>query len=380
MQSKPVDLSFNTAEGRWARLGPYYAMFPIPFAEQVITLCTQKGNTVIDPFCGRGTAPYIAMIYGRKAVACDINPVAWLYSKTKTDPYPEPEIVKDRIHQIREAITEDDCNPDNDFQEMAFCRRVLGFINAARRTLQWRKSRLDRTVATMMLQHLHDKRGHGLSNQLRHSRALSPAYSIRWWRANGHNRPPEIEPEEFLARRVTWRYAKGTPKNPDAEAPAIALGEAATDLPHTDVPATLVMTSPPYSNVTNYRADNWLRLWALGEGPTLPDWNQDQKFTNPETYQQMLKESLVSTHALTDSSTIWYIRSDIRPRTKDAITAVMSELLPDYRAYVQAAPYRRRTQTALYGDFEQKPGEVDLLYMPPRLRRRGFTLGFGAKK
>ena len=376
MPARRADLSFNTAEGRWARLGPYYAMFPISFAERVITLYSQLGDTIIDPFCGRGTAPFIAMVYGRRAIGCDINPVAWLYSKTKTDPYPESESVKNRICQVREAVTVADSMPASEFQEMAFCRPVLGFINAARRELHWQKNQLDRTVATMLVQHLHDKKGHGLSNQLRHSRALSPGYCIRWWKANGHHQPPEIEPQDFLKKRVSWRYAKGTPRQPHAKPPAITLGDAATSLPHTDTPAKLVMTSPPYSNVTNYRADNWLRLWALGEGPALPDWNQEQKFVNPKKYLRMLRESSVSTHSLTDSSTVWYIRSDARARTKDTIAAVMADILPGYRAYELPAPYKKLTQTALYGDLEPKPGEVDLLYMPPERKRKGFTLQF----
>ena len=376
MKKKHVDLSFSTAEGRWARFGPYYAMFPIPFAERVISVMTEKGDTVIDPFCGRGTAPYIAMVYGRKAIGCDINPVAWLYSKTKTDPHPDPEAVKNRILQVRDAATGDDRKPGNRFQEMAFCGPALGFIRAARRELNWRECRLDRTVAAMLLQHLHDKRGSGLSNQLRHSRALAPDYSIRWWRGNGHAKPPEIEPADFLTKRVTWRYAKGTPQRPAARVPAIGLGEAATALPDADAPARLVMTSPPYSNVTNYRSDNWLRLWALGEGPELPDWNKEQKFTDRKKYRKMLDDSLASTLARTNSSTIWYIRSDARPRTRDEVVEAMAALLPDYRPYEQAAPYNGRTQTALYGDSAPKPGEVDLLYMPPRSRRKDFTLEF----
>ena len=75
---------FGTAEGRWARLGPYYAMFPVEFAREVIHNLSQCGETVLDPFCGRGTAPYVAMISGRGAVGCDVNPVAWLYAAVKT--------------------------------------------------------------------------------------------------------------------------------------------------------------------------------------------------------------------------------------------------------------------------------------------------------
>ncbi|MXW04439.1 MAG: DNA modification methylase [Gemmatimonadetes bacterium] len=376
MKTTLADLSYSTAAGRWARLGPYYAMFPIPFVERIVSLFSRKGDTVIDPFCGRGTTPFIAMINGRKGVGCDNNPIAWLYSKTKTDPYPEIEAVRTRISQVREAVTRDDCQPINEFQELAFCRIVLGFVNAGKRILNWQEDQLDRTVITMLIQHLHDKKGHGLSNQLRHSRALSPDYCIRWWKTNGYEKPPEIEPDKFLAKRLHWRYAKGTPRPAGMDAPAIGLGKASSCLPKTDRPADLVITSPPYSNVTDYRADNWIRLWALGEGPELPDWNAEQKYTNTELYGEMLLKSFITTCNYTHRGTVWYIRSDARLRTRNMISGILAKILPNHRAYELPAPYVRKTQTALYGDDGPKPGEIDLLYLPPRRKRLGFTIQF----
>ena len=150
-------------------MGPYYAMFPIPFVSEVTRLFAKPGNIVIDPFCGRGTTPFIAMINGIMAIAADINPVAWIYSKTKTDPHPSLDEVKRRIEQIREAVTPHDHQAEHEFQELAFCPDVLAFINVSRRELNWRTCQLDRTVAAFLIQHLHDKIGHGLSNQMRHS-------------------------------------------------------------------------------------------------------------------------------------------------------------------------------------------------------------------
>ena len=129
-------------------------MFPIPFVEGVIQLYAKPGQTVIDPFCGRGTVPFIAMINGFEAVGCDVNPVAWLYSKTKTTPHDGLVEVKSRITQIKCEAQADDRRPANDFQSMAFCRDVLAFVNTARRELNWHTNSIDRTVATLMIQHL----------------------------------------------------------------------------------------------------------------------------------------------------------------------------------------------------------------------------------
>ena len=366
MDSFVPDLSASSAPGRWVRLGPYYAMFPVDFVTETIRRYGKPGHAVIDPFCGRGTVPFVAMAMGFPAVAADISPVAWLYTKTKTDPHPELGTVKRRIAEVRESASEDDRRPEDEFQEMAFCRGVLGIINAARRELDWRRSRLDRTVSALLIQHLHGKRGNGLSNQLRPSRAMAPDYCVRWWRSRGLERPPEVDACMFLQRRAQWRYAKGVPKPIGAKRPQVALGDAARVLPRNDEEAGLVLTSPPYRGVTNYRADSWLRLWALREGSCRPDWRTDQKFENAERYEETLSACFGETLKRTAANAVWCVRADARQRTREVVVRVLNRLLPDHQLRECPAPYKMATQTALYGDKTQKPGEVDLYYMPQR--------------
>ena len=363
MLATSPDLSFGSAAGRWARLGPYYAMFPIDFVTETIRRYGTPGQAVIDPFCGRGTVPFVAMTLGLPAMASDISPVAWIYAKTKTDPHPSLDAVKRRISEVYDAETNEDRQPEHEFQEIAFCAKALGFINAARRELDWRRNRIDRTVAALLIQHLHDKRGRGLSNQLRHSRAMAPDYCVRWWRRRGLDRPPEVEPCAFLQRRAQWRYAKGVPESGESR-PHVALGDAARVLSKRGKEAALVLTSPPYRGVTNYRADSWLRLWALGTGPSLPDWRADQKFENPERYEETLSACFGATLKRASPNAVWCVRSDARPRTRQVVVDVLNRLLPNHQLNERPAPYKSATQTALYGDTAKKPGETDLFYMP----------------
>lgn len=358
------DLSAATAPGRWVRLGPYYAMFPVDFVTEVIRRHGTRGRAVVDPFCGRGTVPFVAMTMGLAAVAAEVNPVAWVYTKTKVDSHGRLESVKRRIAEVRESSTEDDGDPADEFQEMAFCRSALRFINTARRVLNWRRSRLDRTVAALLIQHLHDKRGRGLSNQLRHSRSMDPEYCVRWWRSRRLERPPELDPCTFLGRRAEWRYARGVPGPTGVKQPRVVLGDAATRLPRADVEAGLVLTSPPYRGVTNYRADSWLRLWALGIGECRPDWRTDQKFENAERYEKTLAGCFRATLRRTAADAVWCVRSDARQRTRDVVVRVLNGLLPKHELQEEPAPYKSATQTALYGDKSKKPGEVDLYYTP----------------
>lgn len=180
--------------------------------------------------------------------------------------------------------------------------------------------------------------------------------------------PPasEVDACMFLQRRAQWRYAKGVPKPIGAKRPQVALGDAARVLPRNDEEAGLVLTSPPYRGVTNYRADSWLRLWALREGSCRPDWRTDQKFENAERYEETLSACFGETLKRTAANAVWCVRADARQRTREVVVRVLNGLLPDHQLRECPAPYKMATQTALYGDKTQKPGEVDLYYMPQR--------------
>jgi hypothetical protein len=84
---------YASAEDRWAGLGPYYAMFPAAFANQVVARYSKVGDTVLDPFAGRGTALFSSVRAGRKALGIEVNPVGWIYSKTKLNPAPREKVL-----------------------------------------------------------------------------------------------------------------------------------------------------------------------------------------------------------------------------------------------------------------------------------------------
>ena len=187
-----------------------------------------------------------------------------------------------------------------------------------------------------------------------------------------------MDAASFLRQRAAWRYAKGVPER--AGNARLALGDAATVLPELGAGAALVLTSPPYASVTNYRSDNWLRLWALGEGPPRADWSTSQKFTNPEKYVTMLDGVVRATRDRARSDAVWYLRVDARERTLTEVRRVTAALLPAHRRYERLSPSPRRTQTDLYGDHSVKPGDVDLVYVPRTSRKPAFLKGFRSRR
>ena len=54
----------------------YPTQKPILLLEQIIRLCTDEGDTVLDPFCGSGTTLVAAALMNRSAIGIDISPEA----------------------------------------------------------------------------------------------------------------------------------------------------------------------------------------------------------------------------------------------------------------------------------------------------------------
>ena len=348
----------STAVGRWSTLGPYYAMFPVGFVRRTVEAFCPPGGAVLDPFCGRGTVPYVARVTGRPSLGTDLNPVAFLFASAKTDPEPSVQAILDRITDIGKAMTQSDLVPENDFQRWAWCSPALAFLQSARRMLDWQGSRCDRTLMAVILVHLHGKAGNAISNQMRQTKGMAPDYAVRWWAERGMT-PPDIDPEAYFASKVRWRYRHGIPSGPTAR---IVLGDARDVLPRVRGRFAMLLTSPPYRNVTNYRVDNWIRLWMLGEGP-LPSWEVSQRYGHRERYAGLLGNVFRTASRLLLPNAPIYVRTDARPFTLNATADTLVRLWPERHLLAQHGQ-ARKSQTALYGDRSIKPGEVDLLMKP----------------
>ena len=52
----------------------------LPFIERCVRLWSNRGDTVLDPFCGIGSTPYVAVKWGRKGLGIELNPSYWRQS------------------------------------------------------------------------------------------------------------------------------------------------------------------------------------------------------------------------------------------------------------------------------------------------------------
>jgi len=74
---------------------PYPAKFIPQIPARIISDCSNERHTILDPFCGSGTALLEARRRGRDSIGFDINPIAVLISKVKTTT-----LSKEELHAI----------------------------------------------------------------------------------------------------------------------------------------------------------------------------------------------------------------------------------------------------------------------------------------
>ena len=67
----------------------YSGKFIPQIAARAISLLTQPGDLVVDPYCGSGTTLLESALLGRRAIGIDLNPLAVLIARVKTTPIPK---------------------------------------------------------------------------------------------------------------------------------------------------------------------------------------------------------------------------------------------------------------------------------------------------
>jgi hypothetical protein len=363
-----VPTKFETAEGRWEGMGPYYAMFPTNFADRVVSRYSTTGAVVLDPFAGRGTTLFSAGTNSRCGIGVEINPVGWVYSSVKLKPAPETLVMK-RVFDVwyKRHHYRNQAEDLPRFFKKCFHKHVREFLVTARGQLDWRNSRVDRTLMAFLLVYLHGKRTQALSNQMRQTKSMSPQYALAWWRDN-EMRVPNVDPVEFLLDRVRWRYALGVPsvKNSSRAYFGCSTRLVATVAQHLPKKPSLLLTSPPYFGVTNYHYDQWLRLWLLGEEPNAlrKPGRHRARFANPAEYQSLLNTVFgACARTMTRDATV-YVRTGRQKSTYEPTRLALTRAFPNHRIRAKARPFTKPTQTSLFGDKATKQGEVDLILQP----------------
>lgn len=286
-------------------------MFPEDFVLKQLLAYTERGDTVFDPFCGRGTTVFESLLNDRNASGVDINPVAACIAGAKADT-PTLWSVNTRLDRLKENLSRANeiAVPKGDFFRACFHEITLQQILFLRDELDWQNSRVDRFIAAVILGALHGeshKTPNCLSNRMPRTISTKPDYSVRWWKAKGLT-APKRDTFEIVKRLAEYRLFRERPtlrgrvKLRDAR-------QAGRAFPSLENQVNLIVTSPPYLDTTDYCEDQWLRSWFLGgaERPLIKK-NLDDRHTNIELYWKFLGEAWAGCANLIRKGTVIVIR------------------------------------------------------------------------
>ncbi len=267
-------------------------MFPEAFVRK--HLCAAEPDAVVfDPFCGRGTTVFEALLSGRVGIGIDVNPVAVCVSRAKSNP-PSASEIRKRIDELEAKfeIVDDEVRYDEFFQ-LCFDESTLDQVLWLRSSLKWRENKTDCFVAAMATGCLHGESHRSarvFSNRMPRTISTKPGYSVRWWRERGYE-PPRRNVFDILREETDFRFESIPPKmtgivlEGDARNASKLLGEWAGRV-------DMVITSPPYLDVTHFREDQWLRVWFLGGAPRPCSASEgDDRHWEPSSYWTFLEES-----------------------------------------------------------------------------------------
>lgn len=243
----------------------YFAMFPPQIASVFIRWLTEPGDVVYDPFAGRGTVPFEALLHGRIGLGADANPLAHALTEAKTR-IPSGATVARRISALEKSY----CSPSIDTSAVPEDIRMLYTEETLKQLVFLRDElghnrRVNPFIIGMVLGMLHanhSSRGatNGFSISMPNTFAMAPGY-VRSYIARENLIAPELNVFAMLRSRAD-KYR--------LPAKAITSGRSwlhdATRRPPVGVRKVrprLIFTSPPYLQVIKYGKYNWVRLWFL---------------------------------------------------------------------------------------------------------------------
>jgi hypothetical protein len=250
----------------------YHGMFPARVAHYFVQRYSRPGDVVLDPFSGRGTTPLQARLADRRVICNDLNPLAYVLSKAKSDPPPwaaveafvtELEKSYGRTKQVDPDVSDDIrmLYHESTLRQLCFIRARL----TSKPITSWSPEEL--MVAGSLAGIMHgswrrDGTSQYLSISMPNTFSMAPTYVRKFIAEHGLMKLPQ-DVFERLRDKLARLYLDDI-----AGTAGMAYHQDATTLLRgADIApgsADLIVTSPPYLQVVNYGTANWIRLWLLG--------------------------------------------------------------------------------------------------------------------
>ncbi|MGB2998927.1 MAG: DNA methyltransferase [Phycisphaerae bacterium] len=244
----------------------YRACFKPQLPRFFISLLTDEGDWVYDPFMGRGTTLLEGTLLGRNVAGNDVSPVARILIEPRLNP-PEPAEVSRRLDRIPCRGTG---KADIDLA-MFYSPKTESKIVALREYLRRRQAegtedQIDKWIRMVATNRL---TGHSSGffsvYTLPPNQAVSPE-AQRKINAQRSQKPPDRDVFGLIAKKSRSLMRKLTKAQRvrlarAAEAAKYFCQKAEEPIPLEPGSVNLVVTSPPFLDTVQYAQDNWLRCW-----------------------------------------------------------------------------------------------------------------------
>ncbi len=250
----------------------YRACFKPQLPRFFIERLTKPGDRVYDPFMGRGTTPVEAALLDRIPCGCDVNPLSGLLC--------EPRLAPPTLDEVEQRLTEIPTSPEGPVREdlLAFYHpATLAQISALREYLILRKEsgeldHIDRWIRMVATNRL---TGHSPGFFSVYTLPPNQAVSVESQLKINEKRqqiPPRRDVGSIVLKKTRTLLKNLDPlanqylskRGRDAQ---LVTGQADKTKELRSGTIQLVVTSPPFLDVVNYKQDNWLRCWFNGIDP-----------------------------------------------------------------------------------------------------------------
>jgi hypothetical protein len=242
----------------------YRACFKPQLPAFFIRELTDEGDTVHDPFMGRGTTLVESALLGRVPSGNDVNPLSAVLTRPRLS-VPDPAELLAGIA----ALDLSGGTVSDPELEVFFHPATLAEIEALKAQLLARApldgagtDPVDDWIRMVTINRL---TGH--SSGFLSGRSLPPnqAVSIASQRRINERlglTPPQRDVRGVLAKKTRTLLRSGVPPQVGASTLLTGRADATSSIPSGSV--GLVVTSPPFLDVVDYAGDNWLRCWFAG--------------------------------------------------------------------------------------------------------------------
>ena len=293
---------WQSRRGKWAAPQhyncTYMAMFPPELPHYFIQRFTRPGDTVLDPFSGRGTTAVEASAQARVGIGNDLNPLAVALSRGKIS-NPRLEQVLERLSELQQGYDSKmwDIDKEPEKIKMIYHPNTLRQLCYLKTKLNWSKQGPDAFIVSVLMGAMHGQSSGFLSLSMPNTFSMGWRY-VKKYIKEKNLECPDRDVFEVLEKRVR-RYLKKGYLVGSGQIIEGDVRDLDTKVEHDSV--QLLFTSPPYLKVIKYGLYNWIRLWFLTESGSHEEVDSKLDDTHSlNDYLGFMKDSLTASLPLLD--------------------------------------------------------------------------------